>query len=1199
MKVLKIVFISIISILFLGYLAFLFVLPNTINLDKYSTQITQAIEDATGFKVEARGLKAKTSWNLSGGALISRADFKYPTGEKFAQINNLEVKLSLLPLLFGKVSLDTIDTDIIILNLDVEKGGNFLIEKYITENKENPHKKLPKNHFLNLKLSSKMPDIKAKKYKITFVDMPSQKNYAIKGVNLKISDFKTSDSFMGEKIKLKTSGDLILNKRKQISYNVAVNSKVLPDFSSKTKGFDIITVFENLYKYNLSTNLDTNLKITGDAENPSFKGDLNLDKLTFETNGSTLPASSIKLKLDGEKTGINSIFYTGLNKKAVITGFFKNNKQGGKKYVDLQVVSKKTDIKNTLLIADTLLQMFGIKDLQGIEGDGNVNADFNIKSDFKTIHSKGFLRINDGDIKYNKYNAELQSINADLDFSGNSVNIKKSNATLDGQPVSIKGQIDTKANADISILAKDLNLKGFLATLGKTKLLKENDITSGLININAQIKGRLDKLDKITPTIDGVLSNVSLRNKNSGARIQLKNATLKANSKGEKLDGKMSLSDLKIIPQLQQGQTKTILAPAVLINFNEKDINITKADLYLNNSKIGLLGKITNYNGEKPNFDLTAKGLMYSSDIKSLLPKSKQAGVSAVGKIPLIIKITGSQRQEIKAQTLANQSNHMAVFDINSIHGKTSLINAQMYLSGNELKIDEITLYTLKENKGLSRDLKANISGTKIVSFRGKVFNINNQKEPILDLTMNIPNQITTSIPGYVDSSVKLKGDLNLNGSLKKPNLKGYLSIPSVLIPTMKIAGKNMGLHFNNNSISTICPQMTVANSAISFNSVILSDFSNGIVVKNIDFAAENIDLNSLIANLYKYTQIEDNTKDTTKLTILGGKSSIGKFKTAGIVASNISSDVSLKNNILKLSRLKGEAYNGKIGGEITYNIPLTLTALDLQGRNLSAGPAIKALTGMPEEFKGQLDFDSNISMKGISKEQILKSLKGNTNFILQNGKMGTLGKFEHLLHAQNVISNSIFNATLNTMAGAVMVKNTGYYKYMKGKVSFNNGWAKIDMIKTSGPTMSMYITGRYELLSNWANLVILGRISDDVVRLLGPLGDLSVSKVFSSISKVSPITSPLIKQMTTNPYTENISMIPDLTPKTELPTKEFKVIIDGRVDSQNSVKSFKWLSNPKLQQTQQAGVPQPTYIKEKVPTQTVPDFVNTLPDFR
>ncbi len=87
---------------------------------------------------------------------------------------------------------------------------------------------------------------------------------------------------------------------------------------------------------------------------------------------------------------------------------------------------------------------------------------------------------------------------------------------------------------------------------------------------------------------------------------------------------------------------------------------------------------------------------------------------------------------------------------------------------------------------------------------------------------------------------------------------------------------------------------------------------------------------------------------------------------------------------------------------------------------------------------------------------------------------MGVLGKFEHLLYAQNIISNNIFRATLIVAAKAVTVKNTGVYKQMKGKITFSNGWANIDWIKTQALKGFIYLTGRCYLPTNTANFVYI-----------------------------------------------------------------------------------------------------------------------------
>ena len=275
------------------------------------------------------------------------------------------------------------------------------------------------------------------------------------------------------------------------------------------------------------------------------------------------------------------------------------------------------------------------------------------------------------------------------------------------------------------------------------------------------------------------------------------------------------------------------------------------------------------------------------------------------------------------------------------------------------------------------------------------------------------------------------------------------MNVPLIRIPTASILLKNTTLKFGKTSTIN-CPQIQIADSLMNFDAQINNDFSKGIVAKNVNFNAENFNLNGIIQSLKNMPK-----GSNAGITILNGKSAIGKFKIAGIVSNNIESGIALKNNVLYVDDIEAEAYVGNVRGDISYDLIRRKTKLNLQGRGLSANPALVALTGRNDEINGVMDFDSNISMAGYSKYDLLNSLNGSTNFIIHNGKMGVLGKFEHLLYAQNILSNSFFKASLNLVAKAITVKNTGVYKYMKGKITFNDGWANIIWVKTSGPSMS------------------------------------------------------------------------------------------------------------------------------------------------
>lgn len=1065
MKALKIILISILSIFVTLYLGFLFVLPNAVDLNQYSPQITKAIKDSTGFSVKIEGLKIKTAWNLSAGALIDKTDLSYPTGKKFAQINNLQIRLSLLPMALGRITIDKVDVDKIMLNIDVKKDGKFLIEDYLPKTAATEQKPA-------FKFSDNMPDILAKNYRISFVDIQSAKTYSIKG-----TDFKVSDFILNKKIKLKTKGEVILNNRKQFSYNLALFSKVFAQPTTQTNSntnVNIIKVFEDLYKYNVQTNISANLKMTGKPDDTKIDGKINLDKITFVFGGEAFPPSNLNLNFKGNKVEINSNLYTDAESKATINGIFKNGKH---KTIDLKVIGNRIDLDNCFTVANTILKTFGRNDLDGTTANGHISANFDIKSDFKKIQSSGYLKIQNANVTNKLYKVALSAINADIDFSQDAIKIRQAKAKFNNEPIVINGMIDKNANADISVLANNLQLKGLLVSTGNAILLKENDI-QGLINLKATIKGRLDKA---TPKAIVTINNVYIKNKPSKMQIKLAKANINVLA-GKAISGQIQLNNLKAY----QNSSQLASAPSINVSFDDKELKINKSYLYVSGIRTTLDGRIS---------------------------------------------------------------------DLNSAP-RLNTIN------------------------------------------------------------ISVPNQVSLPIEGYPGSNIILKGNLSLSGKPENPKIHGAFSVPLIRIPSLSLTIKNTELSLNE-VFSLYAPQIYIANSTMSFNSQISKDFTKGIVLKNANFTSSNLDLDALGAAM---SNMPKGSSSDLGITIANGKASVGKFKTGNLIATNITSAMALGKNILYLDGINANAYMGTIKGAITYNILNGKTGVDIKGRGLSANPTLIALTGRNDHILGVLDFDSDISMKGATEREILNSLSGTTGFIISNGQMGVLGKFEHLLYAQNILSNSAFKATLNVIAKAITVKNTGVYKYMKGQMTFSRGWANIQYIKTSGPSMSLYMTGRYYLPGSTASLKILGRISDDIVRILGPIGEFSMNKMISSIPKIGDITAFFVNQFTVNPNYENTDLIPDLSPKTEFDTKEFKVVIDGDIQKQNSVKSFKWISNAKAAPSQQAQTPyqSPTatikqyqttvkqyqtnikqqyeQTRKQIPT-SIPDFVNKLPD--
>ena len=143
------------------------------------------------------------------------------------------------------------------------------------------------------------------------------------------------------------------------------------------------------------------------------------------------------------------------------------------------------------------------------------------------------------------------------------INIRKAGLTVLGQPLKISGSVTQDATADLLVTADKLQLKGLLLAAGQMALLKENQIYSGTVSMNASING---KLDKIVPKVNLSIDNVNLKNTPSNTSIRVANSKVNLTTDGKKMDGLVTMQTfsrgraLREQPEQQTGQTITTKA---------------------------------------------------------------------------------------------------------------------------------------------------------------------------------------------------------------------------------------------------------------------------------------------------------------------------------------------------------------------------------------------------------------------------------------------------------------------------------------------------------------------------------------------------------------------------------------------------------------------------------------------------------------
>lgn len=409
---------------------------------------------------------------------------------------------------------------------------------------------------------------------------------------------------------------------------------------------------------------------------------------------------------------------------------------------------------------------------------------------------------------------------------------------------------------------------------------------------------------------------------------------------------------------------------------------------------------------------------------------------------------------------------------------------------------------------------------------KGKKTKIHSNIEIIGD-TLNLTN---TGISNNKTSIAILSG--NVTKLYTSPTLNLNLSIPSLVsFPIWGVPNSNMSANGTVAIVgSALNPQMR---GTVNVTDISMSDF------------------------LFKMSDLVVDLAGP----ILNGVASLKEFKVGGIVATDITGNISLKDYTkLYLTDIAGKAFDGNLKGKLSYDIMTSKIALEMSGDKLNSTKAVQGAIGIPNALTGVLDFGTKLTMQGITDKEIIQSMAGNVDFNIGEGRFISIGRLENLVAAQNVSSNSILKAAISALSSLQVIQEADKYKYIEGKLILGKGSANISKIDVVGPLMAYHVTGKYNILPNTADLLILGRLDSKVVSVLGPLGELSADKLLAYIPKFGAATSNILGKLTANPEKENTAAIPALSSGSNA-YKDFKVEFVGSAASASSVRSFKWLS--------------------------------------
>ena len=1161
--------VAILSLVVAVYCCFL-IFPLFVKLEGYKKDIQKLVSDTSKLNLNYSKARLYTTPLLSVGLIVNDIEIKLPDNSLLLKTPEIKAGISLPSLLTLTVKTSKshiLNPDI---NLEIVNGEQYkvvkIVEDIINEGIKNPKEiKEPLNPFVE-SLINKI------KIKVS--------NFEIKNHSLLVKDLKTNNSlnFKGEKIslwynsrnntfRLITNSELLLNNNKNLFLNVDFSSS-LPEFKQQKQETDpderIAIPFINIvdvYKtYDLKANVDSKLKLRTKDKQTWAYGYLNIDNLSIKLSDVILPDSYLHAKFFNKKIEYESNIYASPTEKVSFSGYYKAGKHPK---IRTNVVCEKISFSNLKELLKGLLDSLNIKNnLKVIKAGGYLTANALFETNFKKIKSNGSITLKEGLFVNPEANIGIKDIMLNILLDNNRMDIKNSSLKINDSILTFKGFIDNDLNTDIEINTKNLQLRPLFNAFAPSDLKKVFILSDGSLSLDIYLKGKLNNLETNVKT--------ELRNfiaSDSKKEIFVKNQINSIDFKGKlsEINGQIKNKGFLLsYPKM----SSSVKADALDIVLNNEKIIINPFDfIYNSDSSIKIKGEINNY-FKTPDLNIFLSGFVNTENINRTLGKDISYYFRSKGKIPFKASLSGDyKKQNIIAQLYSDSNNFITPVNFNIFNGKPCIFSLGAKIENKKIRLFDSGFF-VKKSSNFSDTLADNIKdSTKIIDIAAIVENNH------LNLfRINILKELKGQIAIFKNSSFKTKGKIVLNGRFNSLNYSGNLKIWDLNIPEILFKTNLINLDFFLNKLSLNLNQINLNSSKIDASLKVNLAPSSVLQADDIYLNSDFIDVDKSIMVLDKLSKyIPNNTKQTKKTSAAAkdipvsarGEFNIKKIKSGKIILENTMGDILFKNNNLYINKLSSKAFKGLLSGDITVNALDSKITARLKGKNIDANSMLDEAANLKDTLFGVLKFETNISLKGSTYKEQMKSLSGTVSFEVKDGQYGPFAKLENFFLAENLRENPIFKNTIGVILTPLATIDSSHFELLKGSVNFKNGIVYLNSITSQGNVLSLLVKGDFNLLSNTINSSVRARLASAVSDLLGPVAMANPVNLVKNTPGLNVATAKLFTVFTVVVDEKDFNEIPAFASShTDENATKFQILLNGDVAKPLSlVKSFKWLA--------------------------------------
>ncbi len=406
--------------------------------------------------------------------------------------------------------------------------------------------------------------------------------------------------------------------------------------------------------------------------------------------------------------------------------------------------------------------------------------------------------------------------------------------------------------------------------------------------------------------------------------------------------------------------------------------------------------------------------------------------------------------------------------------------------------------------------------------------------------------------------------DLKINGSPQTPRVIGFVKFKNLDIPLYETVVKDIFADFKPNKIE-LKTLGNIYNTNISASAVLDNRLYSPYRLRNVEIKADYLDLDQVFDNFSKVTMpsprdIQNSSSvelsayiNPAQVQIDRGSISAKEILIKGFPATDLTAHFKQDSDgVMRVDDFDFKIASGTVSANGQYDFKSSVFKGDCIAKSIDANKFSQIFLNIKNQIFGDLDGTVNFQTQGASPDERLKNLDCKVGFVIKDGKMPKLGSLEYLLRAGNVVKSGITGFTVNNIIELLVPIKTGEFSIIRGNVLVENGNASDIKIYSKGKNLSLYITGSADLVHTQAQMVVYGRLAKKVSTLLGPIGNTSLNTLFNLIPgiKLSEAENSVLR---------DINKIPGLDISSEN-YRFFSATIDGDIDGENYVKTFKWL---------------------------------------